>query len=69
MAKKPDYLKVFDDIIALAGGADLGKFMNVRGGIIVLGQQANAGDESAKRVLKVLLQFSALLDILGKETK
>ena len=60
------YLKKFDDIIALAAGADIGKFMNVRGGIIVLAEQAEAGDEKAKRVLNVVLQFSALTDILGK---
>jgi len=61
------YAEAFDNIMMLAAGADMGKFINVQAGLSSLSRQAELGDDKAVRVLNVLLQFSGLIDLLGKE--
>jgi hypothetical protein len=63
---KGKYLAAFDDIVALAGGADISKFLNARSGIAALQELATEGDKKAKSLLSIVLQFSTLIDILGK---
>lgn len=64
---KTIYKKAFDNIIQLASGADMLKFVNVKAGLEGLSMLEEAGDEAAEKVLKVMVQFSELINILGKE--
>lgn len=63
---KTIYKDAFDNILQLAAGADLLKFVNVKAGLESLSMLEEAGDESAEKVLKVMVQFSELINILGK---
>ena len=59
--------KALDNIMMLAAGADMLKFLNVKAGLEGLDIAAKAGDTDAKKIIDVVLQFSNLIDILGKE--
>jgi len=61
------YKKAFDNIIMLAGGADILKFMNIRVSLDNLNGLMNMGDNEAKKILDVVLHCSKLFDILGEE--
>ena len=63
---KTIYKDAFDNIMMLAAGADLIKFVNVKAGLESLSALETQGDKVAKKVLKVMIQFSELINILGK---
>ena len=63
---KTIYKDAFDNIVMLAAGADINKFVNIKAGLESLSMLESEGDEAAKKVLKIMIQFSELINILGK---
>ena len=63
---KTIYKDAFDNIVMLAGGADMLMFVNVKTGLEGLSMLEAQGDEAAEKVLKIMVQFSELINILGK---
>lgn len=54
----------FDNILDTMGGADGGmKFMKLMMAIRQLDEQAEKGDKAAEQVIRVIIQFSKLIDI------
>ena len=64
---KAIYADAFDNIMMFAAGADMNKFVNVKAGLEGLSVLEAQGDEVSKKVLKVMVQFSELINILGKK--
>jgi len=62
-----NHKRAFDNIIMFAAGADPLKFLNVKAGLEGLDRAAEAGDKDSEKLLDIVMHFSNLIDILGKE--